>query len=189
MQVNNNYSNVNFQALRIRPSARKALENTSKEFINKLNRIGEELKDTKYYNMELDENLCPHVYADHGEKYRPPFKIADPRHNAGGNYAQIDGVWDGATEPYRSENRYSRLVNGNMHIHTLELDNSDAARAVYTKFSTLDSDYDKAAYVTKLLDDEAKSKKIWAPNIVDQDNIKKGVDNLLKKFGIKIVSI
>lgn len=189
MQINNNYSNVNFQALKIKPSARQALENTSKEFINKLNRIGEELKDTKYYNMELDENLCPHVYAAHGEKYRPPFKIDNPNSYPGGKFVCIDGIWDGMTEAYRSENRYSRLINGNNHFHNIEMDNSDAAKAVYSKFNSLDSEYDKAAYVTRLLDDEAKSKKMWVPNIVDQDNIKKGVDNLLKKFGIKVVSI
>lgn len=189
MQINNNYSNTNFTALKIRPSARTALENTSKEFVNMLNRVGEELKDTKYYTMEIDNKLCPHVYADFGEKYRSPFRIADPRNNAGGKFVQIEGIWDGATEPYRSENRYSRLVNGSRHFHTIEMDNSDAARAVYTKFNSLSSDYDKAAYVTKLLDDEQKNNKKFVKNIVEQDDLKKGVNTLLKKFGFGPIKI
>jgi hypothetical protein len=186
MQINNNNHNQSFTALKIRPKARKALENTSKEFINKLNCIGEELKDTKYYNMEIDENLCPHVYADHGGKYRPPFSVLAPKNNAGGRLVQIAGTWDGATDVYRSENRYHQKINGARYIHNIEMDNSSAANAVYEKFNTLDSTYDKAAYVTRLLDNEEKNKKIWAPNIVDQDDIKKGVNNLLKKFGIRV---
>ena len=188
MQISSVQQSPNFgMALKIKPTARTILENTSVDFINKLNRIGEELKDTKYYSMEIDEKLCPHIYADHGEKYRPPFKISDPSRYPGSPYISLSGVWDGATEAYRSENRYTRLVNGNNHLHNINMGNSDAALAAYNKFNNLDSNYDKAAYVTKLLDNEEKERRILlTPNIVENGDIKKGVNTLLKKFGIKI---
>ena len=48
-------------ALKIKPEAREALENTTMSVIEKLQKFGEELKDTKYYNLEIGKDLRPRI--------------------------------------------------------------------------------------------------------------------------------
>lgn len=58
MQVNNNTQSPNFgMALRINPKATENLKKCSIETIKKLQEAGEELKDTKFYHVAVDENL------------------------------------------------------------------------------------------------------------------------------------
>lgn len=65
MQVNNNYSSPNFgMALKISKGAKKALENASFDEIKALQKAGEDLKDTKFYHIAVDENLKCKLQAD-----------------------------------------------------------------------------------------------------------------------------
>ena len=65
MQINNNCSSPNFgMALKISKGARKALENASFDEIKTLQKAGEELKDTKFYHVAVDENLKCNLQAD-----------------------------------------------------------------------------------------------------------------------------
>lgn len=65
MQINNNCSSPNFgMALKISKGARKALENASFDEIKALQKAGEELKDTKFYHVSVDENLKCTLQAD-----------------------------------------------------------------------------------------------------------------------------
>lgn len=65
MQINNNSSSQNFgMALKISKGARKALQNASLTEISNLQKAGEELKDTKFYHVAVDENLKCTLKAD-----------------------------------------------------------------------------------------------------------------------------
>lgn len=65
MQINNNYSSPNFgMALKISKGAKKALENASLDEIKALQKAGEDLKDTKFYHVSVDENLKCKLQAD-----------------------------------------------------------------------------------------------------------------------------
>ena len=57
MQVNNNPSNQNFgMALKITKGSEEFLKKQSVETLNKLGKIGEEMKDYKFWNLKLTED-------------------------------------------------------------------------------------------------------------------------------------
>lgn len=59
MQVNNNMQSQNFgMALRIKPGARKALEECSMDTIKTVQKAGEDLKNTKFFHVTIDETGC-----------------------------------------------------------------------------------------------------------------------------------
>lgn len=65
MQVNNVQSSQNFgMALRISKGAKKALENCSMETIENLQKAGANLKDTKFYHVEVGDDLSAKITAD-----------------------------------------------------------------------------------------------------------------------------
>lgn len=65
MQVNNNVQSPNFgMALKIKNGAKDALKNCSMETIEKLQKAGEELKDTKFYHVTVGDDLSAKLTAD-----------------------------------------------------------------------------------------------------------------------------
>lgn len=67
MNTNNNLTSPNFgMAMRIKPEARESLAKAPKKLLEELKKCGEELKDTKYYDLVID----------HG-KYEPSYQICN----------------------------------------------------------------------------------------------------------------
>lgn len=65
MQVNNNVQSPNFgMALKISKGAQKALEQLPMETIESLQKAGQELKDTKFYHVKVDDDLKAAITAD-----------------------------------------------------------------------------------------------------------------------------
>ena len=82
MQINNNYSSPNFgMALRIKPEAMEALKKAPMETLETLEKIGDNLKDTKYYHMEILKNLEPRITSQYANKYRDSFEVPRPSEN------------------------------------------------------------------------------------------------------------
>ena len=181
MQISNNYSDMNFTSLRIKSSAKKALEEASLDVLNKLDRIGEDLENVKKYHLELSENLQPRIISN-TEQYKAPFKMVDPKTNAGGKLVQMEVTWDGPTEPYRSENRYTRLVNGERHFHNIEVRSKEEADGIYAQFKALTTDLDKGAFFTKLMD-KASTHKF--DKYFSETQKSEAANELYKKYGTK----
>lgn len=77
MQVNNNIQSPNFgMALKIEKGARKALQNCSLETLKDLERAGADLKNTKFYHVNVDDNLCCTLEGNKNA-YWGPFRVAD----------------------------------------------------------------------------------------------------------------
>ena len=78
MQINNiktyNNSNQNFKALRIRRGADKYISSMPDKVIDKLDGVGEDLANTKYYHLDIgnDGFFINHIS---GEKFFPPINI------------------------------------------------------------------------------------------------------------------
>lgn len=70
MQVSKVSSSTNFgMALKIKPGAVEKLKNASRKEIETLQKVGEELKNTKYYDLVLDENGST-IVSPYANKYR-----------------------------------------------------------------------------------------------------------------------
>ena len=62
MQINNNLSSQNFgMALKIKPEAMESLKRASINQLEVLSKIGDDLKDTKVYNLEVGKDLAPRI--------------------------------------------------------------------------------------------------------------------------------
>lgn len=74
MQVRNNLQSPNFgMAMKISKGARKALQDCSLETLQKLEKAGNDLKDTKFYHVNVDDNLCCNLERSKNA-YWGPFK-------------------------------------------------------------------------------------------------------------------
>jgi len=78
MQINNiktyNNSNQNFKALRIKRGSNKYISSMPDKVIGKLDGVGEDLANTKYYHLDIgnDGFFINHIS---GEKFFPPINI------------------------------------------------------------------------------------------------------------------
>lgn len=64
MQINSvNSITPQFKALKISSNVKPLLENTSKEYIISLNKLGEKVKDFKYFDVVYKDVLVPKIYA------------------------------------------------------------------------------------------------------------------------------
>jgi len=187
MQVNNNVQSPNFgMALKINKGARKALENLPMETIERLQKAGEELKDTKYYHVTVGDDLKANITADKNAY----FGLFENK-----KYLASNGV-----EKVNGENVLSdRIVI--INDKNTKRDIAGVSRYVpYGKtepfFNTWGSfgpyehvnDISQLTQVTKILDEVAaekayqKSVKLSAEK-VEKENVTKAVDNLLDTFG------
>lgn len=90
MQVNNNVQSPNFgMALKISKGAKRALKKLPMETIEKLQKAGADLKDTKFYHVEVGDNLSAKLKANKNA-YFGLFKTKDYSANKHG-VANIDG--------------------------------------------------------------------------------------------------
>ncbi len=77
MEIRNSSSNQNFgMALRIEKGAQKKLEKCSIDTINMLKEAGEALKNTKFYHVEVGDDLSAKLVADK-DAYFGLFKLHD----------------------------------------------------------------------------------------------------------------
>lgn len=176
MQVNNNMSAQNFgMALKIKPEALPALKNASIETLEKLGKIGEELKDTKHYHLEIGENMRPRITSHFANKYLPPF---DPKQPSAltPEFLSVNTTWDG-TEIYG-------LIKNKPYQETIKYESKEAALEAYNRISKQPSTLDKAAELTKELDkrqiqkDEENARERAAKAAVENT-----ANNLFAKFG------
>ena len=77
MQINNNVQSPNFgMALKISKGAKAALKELPMDSINRIQKAGAELVDTKFYHVEIDDKLTPRLTADK-DAYFGLFKTKD----------------------------------------------------------------------------------------------------------------
>lgn len=179
MQINNNQchypKSTSFgMALKITPKAEKALEEASMETIEKLQKVGEALKDTKYYHLEIGENLTPRIDSPYANSYVPPFKPIKPAKYD--EFLPIETTWDGTN--------VSGVSKGNKYHVSIQFNTAEQAQKAYDKLNNMHSDLDRAVEITKLLD-EKEVKKIEKQNADNElkVKIKAAALDLINKFG------
>lgn len=174
MQVNNVSNNsASFgMALKIKPGAKSALKETSLDFIQKLQKSGTELKDTRYYDLEIIEGGTPRIAATHfANAYVPPFDFKKPSDQ----FLHVATKWDG--------NVFSDLTKGSNYDLVIKFANNAVAKDVYKSLAKK-TDFDKALELTKILERRAIEKN---NELINAENYKKqvadAVDKLFGQFG------
>ena len=138
--------NTNFgMSLKIHPNAKSTLEKQSTKYIDKIQKIGEELKNIDTFDLVLDENLKPSVLKRNGnydyfKRFRKEVKHAGEHYEVTAGDETVGG--------------YNPLIPDTI---TSLMDSKDMAKKVYNKMKKLDK-LDQAAELVKLLDKNIPTK-------------------------------
>ena len=158
-------------ALKITKPAMEALENSSMETINKLAKIGEDLADTKYYHLEIGKDLKPRIDSIYANSYVREFKPIQPNDEL----LSIKTYWDGT--------EISGLKKGVEYHSTIQFANKEAALNAYSKLNSLHNDIDRAAVLTKMLDDrEIEKQAADSAAHAERQKVKEAASKLMEKF-------
>lgn len=178
MQINNTpqipqQKNASFgMALKITKPAMEALENSSMETINKLTKIGEELAGTKYYHLEIGKDLKPRIDSIYANSYVGEFKPIQPYDE----FLSIKTYWDGT--------EVSGAKKGAEYHPVIKFANKEAALAAYSKLNSLHNAIDRAAALTKMLDERSIEKEAEKSAArAERLQVKEAASKLMEKFG------
>lgn len=162
MQINNNPQcpcpkPAFGMALKIKPEAMEDLTKASMEKLQTIKRIGEELSDTRYADLEIGKGLTPRIKTHYANAYLPPFKVENPKDSMYPEYLNFQTTWDGT-------NLGGDLVKGAQYNCTIPMESKEAALEAYAKVKAAPTELEQAAELTKLveqrLDDKAQNDKL-----------------------------
>lgn len=182
MQINNNSSSQNFgMALKIKPEAMESLKRASINQLEVLSKIGDDLKDTKVYNLEVGKDLAPRITSPYANKYVKSFEVENPavRKSVSDSpeFLNFKTVWDGT--------ELSGLKKGDAYNSCISYESKEAALDAYNRINSKTTNLEKAAELTKELDNAAvrkaniaEAKKQAAQAVEDKAN------DLFSRFGV-----
>lgn len=160
MQVNN-IQGPNFgMSLRIKPEAEDALKKMSSKEIDNLWKIGDDLKNTTHYHLEIGKNGKSAIVSALGNKYEN-IKLGEP------GFVDMPFYSDWTGQMKKSEPN---------HISYMTFSNHQKAVEAYNTLNK-SSELERNAKITKILDKNAEETDIQIHN----DMIKA----LMEKFGVK----
>ena len=171
MQING-VSGQNFgMALRIKPSAKDFLRNINQKERNKIAQAGRELKNTKYWDMEIQEAGKPCVISkDRSQSYYPPYCISSDFTSCKDGLIQGKALAIGCENPQAYET---------VRFYT---ENRQAVRDAHKKISYPSRSLDSAVEFTKILE---KSDILKEQAKIQRDNATVEIDNLYSQYGKK----
>lgn len=121
MQISNNYSNQNFgMALRIKPEAVDALKKMTRKEVEQLQKMGEAIKDTKYYHLEIGEGGARTIVSPYANQYKGgSFSVKEPYDE----FLHFKATWAGRES--------GDLKPGSTYDGCIKLANKEAAKKAY----------------------------------------------------------
>ena len=138
MRVNNNYTSPNFgMALKIKSCAMESLKDASMETLNSIEKIGRDLKDTKYFDMEIGSELKAAITTPSGKVlYKGDYFGVEEPNSLDRIYIRTlfrdEDARAGITydSPYDAQRAYARLTAPKTYLETVaaitkELDNME----------------------------------------------------------------
>lgn len=185
MQINNNPSAQNFgMALKIKPEALPVLRTKSSDFLNRVAKAGEELKNTKYWDVEIGagKNNKDLEYVVNGRHCANAY-ICDirPKEEPRDKFLTLKAVWAG------TEGICGRHVGDECQT-VMQMANKDAALKGYAKLKE-HKYYDgleNATNATKVLEEWSEAQEARRIAEVEEDRIKNDlVYDLFSKFGVE----
>ena len=172
MQVNSVQQSPNFgMALRIKPSAVADLKTFTRGEIEKLQKAGEALKDTKYYHLEIGEKGQRTIVSQYANKYDGgSFSVDEPNDE----FLKFRAIWKGRES--------GDLKPGSEYNGCIKFLDKEAAKSAYTNVKDthgIERDvkmikYLDAREVEKAAEEEAKR--------AEAKEISNMVDDLFAKY-------
>lgn len=185
MQVNNNFQSPNFgMALKVNNGAKKALENLNIGTIEKLQKAGIELKDTKYYHLKVDNDLSAKIVGDK-DAYFGKFRNGDIFAVRNGVKPE-NGLLVSDSNIIMIENPHGTIAGVAKYVQD---DKKEAVIHAWglTPYNSV-RNITELSKITKLLDDVAVQKytenlQKAAEETTRKGTVSKAVTNLLNSFG------
>ena len=159
-------------ALKITPAAKDSLQKTTMDTIQKLAKAGEELKDTKFYHLEIGENLAPRIDSIYANSHKAPFRPVKPNDE----FLVIETKWDGT--------ELNGLKKGSNYSVVVKFSSKEEAIKEYDKLHNMNTDLDRAVEVTKVFEKrelQKEAEKTDADKL--REAVKKAAADLIAKFG------
>lgn len=178
MQIYNNYPSPNFgMALKIRPEAMEALKKAPMKTLESLEEIGNDLKDTKFYHLEIGEDIEPKITSSFA-KYAGFFQFYKPTEQQP-RILCFKTAWAGPETPLGHK-------KGEFIHDAIEYANTEAALEAYNKSINTKTDLERAALLTKELDNREIQKQAEIQFLNALENFRnEKVTSLFDKFGVK----
>ena len=165
MQIHNTSSNQNFgMALRINKNAAAKLKELPMEVLTDIQKVGHDLKGTRFYHVEIDENLGCKLTSEKDAYFGLDIPHARTKQGKERNIVIIDDLFGIA--------RYETDSKPNYNIWS------------YTPLTNINS-IKSFKTIAKLLDGAAiKHYEENAAKVVENADVARSVDNLINSFGI-----
>ena len=169
MQINSINNNQSFgMALKIKPDGLKRKNLTQLQAIE---RIGEALKDTKFYHLEIDGNGESRIISDFANEYKGIRNLS--KEDKWGYWIKFDTTWD--------SDRGAGIKKGQPYSAAVSFLNENALNEAWSKLMGA-SNIEREAEMVKLLDEQAV-RKYSVSSIVKTTEDKAA--ELMKKYGDK----
>lgn len=182
MQINRNSSSQNFgMALKIKPEAMESLKNASMNKLELLNKIGEDLKATKVYHLEVGKDLEPRITSPYANKYVKSFEVENPtvRKSVSDSpeFLNYKTIWDGIAS--------GNLKKGDTYSNCISYESKEAALDAYNRINSKETTLEKAAELTKELDKaEVRRANVAASKKEAFLAVENKANELFSKFGV-----
>ena len=162
-------------ALKIDPKAGEALSKKSSAYLNRLAKIGKDMKEYKHIDILINENGNPIV------KYK---------HNAGA-YSNIEpaprpfDAWIKIKTNWQGENVYTNVSKGDVMYQDLNLASEKDALKFYNELTKSNADeLSRAEAYAKVLENLKEAARFKKEDLINAYNKKtEEVKNLLSEFG------
>lgn len=159
-------------SLRIKSEAREHLEKCTMSILEKIKKAGEELKDTKFWDMEILKDGKIRLDTDDARSYTAPFNPREPHDE----FLTVDTVWLGSD--------LSKLTKGSQCQAVIKFANKKQALDAYKKLKGCETNIEQGSELAKMLDAyEIEKAEKAAKEAEMRMGIKKAVVDLLEKFG------
>ena len=175
MQINNNMnSNPNFgMALKVSKGAREILENASDQTIKDLAKAGEELKDTKFWHLNVLDDGTTEIRAIYANAYKEPITFEAPN----SEFLRYEAVWSGTPGMIKDPQNYH---------NSIKFENKQQAIEAYEKLnnwnsSEIERKKDFVLYLEEATAKDEAEKEAARLKKLEHNNM---VEDLLNKFGI-----
>ena len=185
-----NQSSPNFgMAMIVEKSARPAIEKGGRNLLSKIQKAGEIVgskkivngkevdNSTKLVHLVIGEGAVPTVqtpYANRYTRYFEPQEIS-PLYP---EFLNIKTVWAGRSS--------GSLKAGDQYLATIRLENSEAAQKAYKQLKEAQSDIERGAILTKVLDEKYLLENARAlEGQKETQRFNSDIDSLYSEFGRK----
>ena len=188
MQVNNNVQSPNFgMALKLQKGSKEALKKLPMETIEKLQKAGEDLKDTQFYHVEVADDLSAKIAADKDAYFGLFPKLKSGHFAIKNGTTKEAGKMVPADNIIIIENDGGTIAGVARYVPYGETKPFFNAWGQVGAYNTV-GDVPKLAKLAKILDTAAAEQ--YSKNLqktinsnIEKDKVSKAVDGLLDTFG------